>query len=194
MALVYINDIYIENESVFDSDISYPLGTWFDTAFKNAVEGRLNDLFGSRELIPDTIAKVQSSVKFLIISNMYKYETLYATTVAEYNPMENYDMTEHTTTTGTADQGAQTNTGNDKTDVFAFDSGENGVDNSKGNTQDVIGARHDESETIVEHNRHGNIGVLSGQDLIRLSRSIADFSIIDIMALDIAHCISLALY
>lgn len=194
MALVYINDIYTANESVFDTDSIYPLGEWFDSDFRKAIEGRLNDLFGSRELFHDKLDRIQYSVQWLIISNKYKYETLYATTVAQYNPMENYDMTEHTVVAGEADQGEQTNTGSDATDVFAFDSGADGVDNSKGNTSDTIGSRHDESKTTTDINRHGNIGVLSGQDLIKLSRSIADFSIIDIMALDIAHCISLALY
>lgn len=193
MALTYIEDIYTENKSVFNINLDYTLGLWFDADFKKVVDNRLNDLFGTRELFRTDIEKIWTSVLNLIISNKYKYETLYATTVAQYNPMENYDMTEHTETKSDSTIGEQTNTGSDETDVFAFDSID-GVDNSTGETSSTLGERKDSSNVIVNHNRHGNIGVLSGQDLIRLSRSIADFSIIDIMALDIAHCISYAIY
>lgn len=193
MALTYIEDIYTENRSVFNINLDYTLGLWFDADFRKVVDNRINDLFGTRELFRDDIEKIWTSVLNLIISNKYKYETLYATTVAQYNPMENYDMTEHTVTTGDSTIGEQTTTGHDATDVFAFDS-ETGVDNSTGDTTSTMGSRTDTSNVVVEHNRHGNIGVLSGQDLIKLSRSIADFSIVDIMALDIAHCISYAIY
>ena len=189
-----IRDIANDGESMFVSTYNYGVDDWFTPEYQNNVAHRVYDLFGERELFHNTLDKVRNQIQWLFIANAYRYNTIYETTVAVYNPMENYDMTEHTEVTAEADQGAQTNTGSDATDVFAFDSGADGVDNSKGNTSDTIGARHDESKTITEHNRHGNIGVLSGQDLIRLSRGIADFSIIDVMAMDIAHCISLALY
>lgn len=206
-----IKDIYINNFTIFNT-LSENIFSWLDSTKRNVIDGLLADKYGNRELFQENILDIQIQVYNMLMANRYRYNILYDTTVVEYNPMENYDMTEHTETniiinkgseTDTNFQGTQTSTGNSSDNVFAFDSSA-AVNNSTGSMSNtsgaredsfISGAREDKNKEIVDHNRHGNIGVLSGQDLIDKSRNlVANLSMEYIIAADIAHCISLAIY
>lgn len=206
-----IKDITNNGESMFVSTYNYGVDDWFTPEYQNNVAHRVYDLFGERELFNNTLDKVRNQIQWLFIANAYRYNTIYETTVAVYNPMENYDMHEVTTVNGTNNTGAQANTstvgqqvnsGTDNSNVFAFDSTDavanaTGADsNTLGSRSDSsnIGAREDSHSENIQKDIHGNLGVMAGQDLIQKSRDIAELSLIDIMALDVAHCISLAIY
>lgn len=112
------------------------------------------------------------------------------TTRYEYNPIENYDRTEEEESESTKDDtmtSSTTRTGSD-TDteaVSAFNS--SGLtDHTQSTTSygsgssgtDTVDATDTFKRTLKVH---GNIGVMSSQDMIRQEREIADFDIIDII-------------
>lgn len=206
-----IKDIYrVAEGSVFNS-LSSQIFDWLDGTGRSVVDGLLADKFGSRELFETELADIQIQTYYCLKANQYRYNTLYDTTVAMYNPMENYDMTEMVTTNTTLNKGSQIDSnvtgeqissGNNADNMYAFDSvqpvgnSSSSANSTSGARTDTLtsGQRQDSSTETQTHTRHGNIGVMSGQDLILKSRETAEFSIYNLMAKDIAHAISIAIY
>lgn len=87
-------------------DISVQIDNYIYTFFKDRT------IFHWYDKIENIVENVQSDIATLFDSKRYTWEKLYNTTVVEYNPIENYSMTEreNATTESTNTQGAQTNT------------------------------------------------------------------------------------
>lgn len=151
---------------------------------------------------------VNLDVTNLLISNTYKYSTLYNTTRLTYNPIANVDGVETITTTK---EGSEINNGSN-----TFSPGATSTTTSKASAYDDTELRENAEDTttssgednteytntksfdnykeVVQNVRKGNIGVTSTQNLIEQERNISLFSIIDIVCSDIAHLILLGVY
>lgn len=134
---------------------------------------------------------------------------LYATTQYEYNPIENYNRYEEETTTtnddrtnGEVHSGSDSSTGSGSDTVTnkiaAFNMGTNLTDSeglapqSKGSASNsrtgstTYGHRINTTEAIDreierEAHIHGNIGVMSTQNMIEQQREVAKFNVYDII-------------
>lgn len=150
------------------------------------------------------------------------WEHLYETTTYDYNPIENYNRYEEETTTTNDDRtGAETHTGTDSstgssTDnalnkVAAFNLGTNLTDEdglAPTGKSTVTGSRNGSTtyntrtdrtdaidrETEREGHMHGNIGVMSTQDMIKQEREVADFNIYDIIIQDFIRRFCILVY
>lgn len=148
--------------------------------------------------------------------NKNKYIKLVATETVEYNPIENYSMTENSDETrtpklirsseGTASESG-TNSANNTTSNTSTDSNTSFdntafVNNSKneltGNSNTtgentansnstVISKEEGTEQTTNEITRKGNIGVTTTQQMLEQERTIADFSTIKVFFEDVAQ-------
>ena len=118
------------------------------------------------------------------------WEHFLETTRYEYNPIENYDRTEEENSTSKKDDTmtsstTRTGTDTDTESVSAFNA--SGLtDHTKSTT--AYGSGSSGTDTVKADDSfkrtlkvHGNIGVMSSQDMIKQEREIADFDIIDII-------------
>lgn len=129
----------------------------------------------------------------------YKWETLQATTVLDYNPIENYDRKEDWSDeeTGTSEAGGNTSTsGNNTEKRKGFEGGDlvetaGASDSSSAQTSSTGSS----SRTSTRRGRaHGNIGVTTSQQMIMSERDVADFSLYDVIAQDFAREFCLYVY
>ena len=151
---------------------------------------------------------INLDVTNLIITNTYKYSTLYNTTRLTYDPIANVDGIETITTTK---EGSEINSGSNTftpsststttSKASAYDDTElreNAEDTTttsgEDNTEYSNTKSFDNYKEVVQNVRKGNIGVTSTQNLIEQERNVALFSIIDIVCSDIAHLILLGVY
>lgn len=210
--------------------------------FQTTFTGFMDLSYGSLKLLPklqENSVKIKSVCETLYAVNKYKYDKLFATLDLEYNPIDNYDMTEveevqvdkdntNTYDRGqeTFDKGQETFTKGSQTDSVGgetvthnaspYDSVNVAVDSSdvstghsdtEGQRQDTTSARHDTTsarhDTTVddgsdhterELHRHGNIGVMSTQQLIASERETALFNIYKVVAKDILPRIATIVY
>lgn len=88
----FIESKYIDNsqeENVIRHDVFQDLLS--DYLYFNMGNLHINDKYSSNE--------IQKRITLMYKNNEYRYITLYETTTQEYNPIENYSMTEKTITT-----------------------------------------------------------------------------------------------
>ena len=212
-----IGEYYKNNISLFSLQ-SKALFTWLPD-ITDILDKCIKDKFSQRELYLLDYTAIQEEVYIELFINKYRYDKLYNTTVFEYSPIENYDRTESTTTekTNTMTHGDQSETVNTTTGeqinttvgqnkVSPFDT-PNLVNTDGSDITDTEGARNDSStlsrnsyndtdngvETITSH-IHGNIGVTTTQQMLMSERDVANFSLIKIIAYDVADSISYNLY
>lgn len=179
------------------------------TLISNVMRSMYGDyvLLDKYTINPDSLA---GDVTAWYAANAYKYEGLKKSTEFEYNPIENYRMTE---------EGKDTDSGND---VTTNNYGERSEKMSYGNSRttqeykvspyettdytskeknDIIGdAREDnvtvesrEDKSTIQHGkstaheltRSGNIGVTTSQQMIESERNLVDFSVILVVVKDI---------
>lgn len=145
-----------------------------------------------------------------------KYNKLLATETLEYNPIENYSMTEsgtdvrtpdlvsNTTASGTS-TGTATNTADTTTAVTTYDNTADFINQNKGtdNSTSTTSAENSTTgkttttgteKTTHEFKRSGNIGVTTSQQMIQSEREVADFSALARFVTDIANIICLSIY
>lgn len=170
-----------------------------DVPWKNTVDGSVLDLeyYGNHsgnKIISPLVAKLLtatglSSANKTALANLiyakYKraWEMQWSALEAEYEPIENYSMTEHEETNEDRDDnnvstGSSTTSQNSNTNgsekIFGFNSAE-GVDSTSATNTNVLTGNY--SNTGNDHNvrnddivrdltRHGNIGVMSNQQMI----------------------------
>ena len=135
-------------------------------------------------------------VKSHLLLNSYKYTGLYKTTLFEYNPIENYSMTESGTDTRTPNlsttdimsMGSQANSTTSTDSVSPYDS-QTFTDSNKTVVTENNGAREDsntKTETGTETTKHdfkrsGNIGVTTSQQMIDSERKVVNFAFLKIV-------------
>lgn len=108
------------------------------------------------------------------------------TTEYEYNPIENYNRVEAEDTTATqAGTGSMARSGTDTTTdkVSAYNDSDF---SNREQSATLFGSTNTETRGFTDTldkdvTIHGNIGVMSTQDMIKQEREIADFDIIDII-------------
>lgn len=172
---------------------------------------------------PTTPQDVEKSIRQLttyctIFARTYqnKYNKLLATEKLEYNPIENYSMTEsgtdvrtpdlvsNTTASGTS-TGTSTNTADTTTAVTTYDNTADFINQNKGtdNSTSTTSAENSATDkttttgtekTTHEFKRSGNIGVTTSQQMIQYEREVADFSALAQFITDIANIICLSIY
>ena len=171
-------------------DCSYPADTTLDDDF---YINKLVSMYMSPiaeyydETLNDDTSKINKIVT-LFESKFYdKYKIMFKIFKQDYNPIENYDMTEREdsiTTTGSM----YSNAGNNK--IFAYNSS-----NATDTDETASSGRTDGGETLGRDlTRHGNIGVTTTQQMIDSTVDVYDrFNIVkfiykdylDLLTLDI---------
>lgn len=145
-------------------------------------------------------------------SHKYEYDKLVDTLSLEYNPIENYSMTEKGKDTRTPDitqtnKGKNTNTTGldtaittgkttfDKSDSFINDTKTTNTGTNT-DTQDINTTVTTAGNEKTEHEltRRGNIGVTTSQQMIESERKLASFSVVDIFVKAIADIILIGVY
>lgn len=135
-------------------------------------------------------------VKSHLLLNSYRYSGLYKTTQLEYNPIENYSMTEsgtdtrtpNLTTTDSMNVGEQANSTTSTDSVSPYDT-QTFTDSNKTIVTENNGARVDSSTRIengtetTKHDfkRSGNIGVTTSQQMLESERKVVNFTFFKIV-------------
>lgn len=145
-------------------------------------------------------------------SHKYEYDKLVDTLSLNYNPIENYSMTERGTDTRTpnitqANKGTNKNTVDidnsiiigkttfDKSDSFINDTKTtNGGTNTDTQDLDTTVTTTGNEKTEHELKRSGNIGVTTSQQMIESERQLAMFSVVDLFVKAIADIILIGVY
>lgn len=145
-------------------------------------------------------------------SHKYEYDKLVDTLSLEYNPIENYSMTEKGTDTRTpnitqTNKGVNTNTVGVDTSITTgkttFDKSNSFINDTKTtntgtntDTQDIntTVTTAGNEKTVHEFTRSGNIGVTTSQQMIESERQLAMFSVVDLFMKAIADIILIGVY
>lgn len=145
-------------------------------------------------------------------SHKYEYDKLVDTLSLEYNPIENYSMTEKGTDTRTpnitqTNKGVNTNTVGVDTSITTgkttFDKSNSFINDTKTtntgtntDTQDIntTVTTAGNEKTVHEFTRRGNIGVTTSQQMIESERQLAMFSVVDLFVKAIADIILIGVY
>ena len=145
-------------------------------------------------------------------SHKYEYDKLVDTLSLEYNPIENYSMTEKGTDTRTpnitqTNKGVNTNTVGVDTSITTgkttFDKSNSFINDTKTtntgtntDTQDIntTVTTAGNEKTVHEFTRSGNIGVTTSQQMIESERQLAMFSVVDLFIKAIADIILIGVY
>ena len=145
-------------------------------------------------------------------SHKYEYDKLVDTLSLEYNPIENYSMTEKGTDTRTpnitqTNKGVNTNTVGIDTSITTgkttFDKSNSFINDTKTtnagtntDTQDIntTVTTAGNEKTVHEFTRSGNIGVTTSQQMIESERQLAMFSVVDLFVKAIADIILIGVY
>lgn len=145
-------------------------------------------------------------------SHKYEYDKLVDTLSLEYNPIENYSMTERGTDTRTpnitqTNKGVNTNTVGVDTSITTgrttFDKSDSFINDTKTtntgtntDTQDINTTVTTAGTEKTEHEfkRSGNIGVTTSQQMIESERQLAMFSVVDLFIKAIADIILIGVY
>lgn len=163
----------------------------------------------------DNLAVIKQISNYISLygkSHKYEYDKLVDTLSLEYNPIENYSMTEKGKDTRTPDI-TQTNTGKNTNTVgvdtsittgkTTFDKSDSFINDTKTtntgtntDTQDINTTVTTAGNEITEHEitRSGNIGVTTSQQMIESERKLAMFSVVDIFVKAIADIILIGVY
>ena len=162
-------------------------GDWADADNKSAVDNRLYDMYGEKVLSKDmqklNNSEITSVVVNYINSQVYKLDTLFETTELEYNPIENYSMTE-----SGRDETRSSSSGNTTNYTTSY--------NSSTEAETGKSAAGGSSNTALIHSfsRSGNIGITSSQQMLEAQREVAEFDFIGIVAEMIITNFTMSLY
>ena len=227
--LTYINKEYEQEPPILSIELTNIL-----QSNQKTIDNLIWQKFSELELMPFKVVFVKPSNIFdfdfsfdtimrnvchYLNSNDYKYVSLYNTTKFEYNPIENYLMTEvekindnsifvkggqNNTSNNTL--GSQINNITNNSDVAPFDTSSfqpqnkdttlENIGQKINNTTDIIGNRIDNDDKIVDRNltRRGNIGVTTSQQMIESERKLVDFNLCEMIVNDISNILFIKTY
>lgn len=145
-----------------------------DTIIAQQADSRILTFFKNYVISPvfadDSAGEIRNYIQNYLNSITYKLDGLYNSTMKEYDPISNYDMTEDSedNTTASAD-----GDGSSKSTAW---------DTTTGRLTDETDA-HSESESNNTHHleRKGNIGVTTTQQMLEQERNITDFDFVGIV-------------
>lgn len=173
---------YTDNAEMLDFNINHD--------YENYV------LLTSQKEVQNAYQEFVKLVKSHLLLNSYKYSGLYKTTLLEYNPIENYSMSEsgtdtrtpNITTTDSMNVGEQNNSTTSTDSVSPYDT-QTFTDSNKTIVTENNGARVDSNtrtETGTETTKHdfkrsGNIGVTTSQQMLESERKVVNFTFLKIV-------------
>lgn len=183
--------------------------------FVNKFGERSFYLYYDNENATSNTNKVNQASDYIALygkSHKYEYNKLVDTLSLEYNPIENYSMTEKGTDTRTpnitqTNRGKNTNTAGVDTTITTgkttFDKSDSFINDTKTtntgtntDTQDIdtTVTTAGNEKTTHEITRSGNIGVTTSQQMIESERKLAMFSVVDLFVKAIADIILIGVY
>lgn len=160
----------------------------------------------------DAVKRASNYIALYGKSHKYEYDKLVDTLSLEYNPIENYSMTEKGKDTRTpnitqTNKGTNTNTAGVDTAITTgkttFDKSDSFINDTKTtntgtntDTQDIDTTVTTAGNEKTEHEltRSGNIGVTTSQQMIESERKLAMFSVVDLFVKAIADIILIGVY
>lgn len=151
------------------------IGDWSTLDNTMAIDHRLYNFFGDKAFDP-SFSKLDNSVitaavADFINSKVYELDKLYATTEVEYDPIQNYSMTE---------SGTDATTASSSGDTTDYSTSYNSESENKTGKSAASGS----SSTTLVHNftRAGNIGITTSQQMLQSERDLAHFDFIGYVA------------
>ena len=173
---------YTDNAEMLDFNINHD--------YENYV------LLTSQKEVQNAYQEFVKLVKSHLLLNSYKYSGLYKTTLLEYNPIENYSMTEigtdtrtpNLTTTDNSNIGSQANSTTSTDSVSPYDT-QTFTDSNKTVVSENNGARTDSNTrtesgtdtTTHDFKRSGNIGVTTSRQMLERERKVVNFTFLKIV-------------
>lgn len=160
----------------------------------------------------DAVKRASNYIALYGKSHKYEYDKLVDTLSLEYNPIENYSMTEKGKDTRTpnitqTNKGTNTNTAGVDTAITTgkttFDKSDSFINDTKTtntgtntDTQDIDTTVTTAGNEKTEHEltRSGNIGVTTSQQMIESERKLAMFSVVDLFVKAVADIILIGVY
>lgn len=164
------------------------IGDWSTLDNMTALDYRIYDCFSEKyiaEYIQDLTAdQITQRVVRYINSIVYELNTLYASTQQEYNPIENYKMSEEGSDETSGEASGETTS-------YSTTYDDSSTDRKTGKTE----TGGENSETVTHSlTRSGNIGVTTSQQMLLSERDVAKFDFIGYVAEKIASNFTTALY
>ena len=178
--------------------LELPAGVDKDTAVNNILLkcGEFEILYAAPHFLADMIG-VWSRCK------KYQFETLANTATFKYNPIENYDRTEDfeenskNQNSGSSSESGN-NSGNSEKSVAGFESnkyvGSEKITNNESASSKSTATNNGSSTITHSLHTHGNIGVMSTQDMIKQEREISRFSVYDAISDEFMREFCIAVY
>ena len=182
-----LKDLYDENHLWISTSSVTLIGDWSTLDNTIAIDHRMYDMFGDKVIDRSfshlTNDEITSAVAKFINTLVYELDKLYATTKAEYNPIQNYSMSESGT-----DVTASSSSG----DTTDYTTSYNSTSENKTGKSAATGS----SSTTLTHNftRSGNIGVTTSQQMLQAERDLAHFDFIGYVAEMIVNNFTTAQY
>lgn len=170
-----LKDLFNDNHLWITLSTVTLIGDWSTLDNTTAIDHRIYDFFGDK-VIDRSFShldndKITAAVANFINSQVYELDKLYATTEAEYDPIQNYSMTE---------SGTDATTSSTEGDTTDFATSYNSATENKTGKSEASGS----SSTTLIHNftRSGNIGVTTSQQMLQSERDLAHFDFIGFVA------------
>lgn len=170
-----LKELFNENHLWISLSSVTLIGDWSTLDNTMAIDHRMYDMFGDkvidRSFSALTNEQITSAVADFVNSHVYELDKLYATTEAEYDPIENYSMTE---------SGTDATTASSSGDTTDYATSYNSESENKTGKSAATGS----SSTTLVHNftRSGNIGVTTSQQMLQSERDLAHFDFIGYVA------------
>lgn len=166
-----IKDMFNESGEWISATGITIIGDWSNLDNTEAVDKRLLTFFGEKAFDMQfqhmSNSDISAAVTAYIDSIVYELDGLYASTELEYNPIENYNMTEHGT-----DETHSSSSGDTTEYTTSYDSdteNKTGKSTAGGSSSNFL--THDFS-------RSGNIGVTTTQQMLQSQRDVVKFDFI----------------
>lgn len=171
MRLKRIKDMFNDSGEWISATGITIIGEWSDLANTQAVDKRLLTFFGDKAFDMSfqhmTNSEISAAVTAYIDSIVYELDGLFATTELEYNPIENYNMTE-----SGRDETRSTSSGNTTMYSTAYN------DTNEAETGKSAAGGSSNTALIHSFSRSGNVGVTTSQQMLEAQRDVVKFDFI----------------
>lgn len=170
-----LKEMFDENQLWITRSTIPLIGDWSDLTTTTAIDKRLYDFYRNKVFDRDFAeldnAAITAAVANFINSKVYELDKLFATTEIEYDPIQNYSMSEE---------------GSDSTEAYSsgntkdFSTSYNSLSENETGKSETGGS----STTTLNHSfsRSGNIGVTTSQQMLQSERDLAHFDFVGYVA------------
>lgn len=182
-----LKEMFDENHLWLSSSSVTLIGDWSDLTTLTAIDHRLYDFFKDKAFDRDFAAldnaAITRAVADFINSKVYELDKLHATMEVEYDPIQNYSMTE---------EGTDTTEASSEGNTTEYSTSYNSSSENKTGKSEAGGS----SSTTLTHTftRSGNIGVTTSQQMIESERQVATFDFVGYVAELVVHNFTMTQY